>query len=591
MADFQREQKNRPSGDSVENEVQRLLKEFHGKLPYSEVQKLKQKYSNDKIVDAIQEAFANKLKHVQKSAEQFARRVSEKYGTDYPMHKLLEKARRYKQKKNLSDGEFEEFRRAYERILANAPSYSKSEYSRPSTNLGRTLGTINVDPVEGLKIGDDEYNVLQDILKMHATNKLTHNQVVIQALTLKSDELLSEFANLARNTGSGSLYDATKHNYMNAIHPIVFAMFGTKIPLFENRMLLANLPNIVRARYNKESVQTKPDYELLYDLITDPNDVVCDKTSPMRDLRNRCVLQDALQRCVLNMRMKRFFEPCSAELAVAIESCKLLNIENPELLYSGDESVYFRRIISTFSLRPTVVRTDNSIDLNANAFQHIASVPLVSSLNILTLRLPPKGPTTPSVVGSVDLSHALKQEQFFIENGKFVTKSQQIIYSRNVLLFNVLRKYNRIFMNKLFAPFNFSTLPVSVSALERINDTPVEHDYHMKVGNDTFRLAATISSHMTNLNPSKPEETVVTGCKAYVYNYGDDYTVATFNPTDIYCYNPYVAINGKPIVQSVGATYLTASVSENGKEDVKNRSTIFIYATPVDNTTVADINY
>jgi hypothetical protein len=562
MSDFQRGP--RPSGgDTVESEVQRLLKEFHGKLPYSEVQKLKSKY-NDKLVDGIQEAFASKLKHVQKSAEEFAKRVHEKYGSDYPMHKLLEKARKYKQKRNLSDGEFEEFRRAFERILANAPTYTKTEYSRPSTNLGRTLGTINIDPVEGLKVGEDDYAVLQDILKMHGANKITHNQVVLQSLTHDVSTWLTNAAAIT--------YDPAKHNYMNAIHPVVFAMFATKIHLFEHRMILANLPNIIRARYNKESVQTKPDYELLYDLITDPNDVVCDRASPLKDLKNRCILQDALQRCVLNMRMQRLWEPCSAELAIAIESCRLMNVENPELLYSGDESVYFRRIINTFSLRPTVVRSDDSIALNQTSFQQITSVPTVSSLNIMTLRLPPKQDET----SSIDVKAAMTQSQFFIENGRFVTKNQQVIYSRNVLLFNILRKYNRIFMNKLFAPFNFQNLPTSVSALEKINDTPVRADLQMEVGSsaDLFHLRAALVSKMTPLPQGNGTTVdVVTGCISYVFDYGSTSAVAR----NIVKYDPY------SVKQKDERPIIPVTSYEAEADDIQRRSTIYIYATHEDN--------
>jgi hypothetical protein len=584
MSNFQqRDRKDfKPSGDSVDNEVQRLLKEHRGKLPYSEVQKLKAKYNNDKLVDAIQEAFATKLKHVQKTAEAFANRVHEKYGSDYPMHKLLEKARKYKVKKDLSDGEFEEFRRAYERILSSSPAYQKSEYSRPSTNLGRTLGTINVDPVEGLKVSDEEYSVLQEILKMYSMNKMTHNQVVIQALTHDETNYLSTLCQASNNLSGvkTDLYDPSKHNYLNAIHPVVFAMFAVKVHLFEHRMLLANLPNIVRARYNKESVQTKPDYELLYDLITDPNDVVCDRTSPVKDLRNRCLLQDALHRCVLNMRMKRFFEPCSAELAVAIESCRLMNVENPELLYSGDESVYLRRIVNTFSLRPTIVRTDDSTLLSGGPFQQVSNVPMVSSLNILTLRLPPQ---QGSMNKAVRLDQAMQQAQFFIENGRFVTKNQKIIYSRNVLLFNVLRKYNRIFMNKLFAPFNFQNLPISVSSLEKINNTNVEADWTMSIGNDMFHLRAVVGSVMTELQPGEPKSKVVTGCATHVFNYGAGPMAPQVAPLNKYKYNPYI-ITQDP----------TKLVTETfDQHEVETQSTVYIYATMADNvgTNVLNIDY
>jgi hypothetical protein len=378
---------------------------------------------------------------------------------------------------------------------------------------------------------------------------------------------------MTSSSGTTKLYDPTKHNYMNAIHPVIFAMFGPKIHLFEHRMLLANLPNIIRARYNKESVQTKPDYELLYDLITDPNDVVCDRTSPLKDLKNRCVLQDALQRCVLNMRMYRFYETCSPELSVAIESCKLMNIENPELLYSGDESVYFRRIINTFSLRPTVVRTDDSVALNQAPFQQFASTPLVSSLNIMTLRLPPQQSSEES---RINLTSAMTQSQFFIENGRFVSKNQQIIYSRNVLLFNILRKYNRIFMNKLFAPFNFQNLPFSVSALEKINKTNVASNYVMTIGvNETpFFLRSVLISEMQTLEfDENSSNEVVIGSKAYVFDY-----LTAETPAGVYEYSPY---KKRELNQEVITKVL--DFEQDDLHRVEQQSTIYIYATTRDN--------
>jgi hypothetical protein len=275
--------------------------------------------------------------------------------------------------------------------------------------------------------------------------------------------------------------------------------------------------------------------------------------------------------------MKRFFEPCSAELAVAIESCRLMNVENPELLYSGDESVYLRRIINTFSLRPTIVRTDDSTLLSGGPFQQTSSAPMVSSLNILTLRLPPQQPNTRS---SVRLDQTKSQSQFFIENGRLVTKKQKIIYSRNIILFNVLRKYNRIFMNKLFAPFNFQNLPVSVSALEKINHTNVEFDWTMPVGNDMFHLRSVIGSVMTQLDPNDTNSNVVTGCSAHVFTYGAGPMAPQVAPLDKYKYNPF-AITQNP----------QELISQNfDQNEVETQSTVFIYATMADNAGTSSLN-
>ena len=52
-------------------------------------------------------------------------------------------------------------------------------------------------------------------------------------------------------------------------------------------MLIASIANIVKCKHDGKPILTKPEYELHWDLITDPNDTVCDMESPMRDLRNR----------------------------------------------------------------------------------------------------------------------------------------------------------------------------------------------------------------------------------------------------------------------------------------------------------------
>ena len=68
-------------------------------------------------------------------------------------------------------------------------------------------------------------------------------------------------------------------------------MFLPKLNVFEDHFLFANIGGIVKARFEKASLRTKPDYELFYSLVTDPNDVICDQGSAVKDLLNRANLQ------------------------------------------------------------------------------------------------------------------------------------------------------------------------------------------------------------------------------------------------------------------------------------------------------------
>ena len=79
-------------------------------------------------------------------------------------------------------------------------------------------------------------------------------------------------------------------NPLNSIHPLIFALFFGKIKELDERMIHANISGVVTARYNKTPIVTKPDYELLYNLVNDPADAICFNESPMKDLMYRTII-------------------------------------------------------------------------------------------------------------------------------------------------------------------------------------------------------------------------------------------------------------------------------------------------------------
>jgi hypothetical protein len=77
----------------------------------------------------------------------------------------------------------------------------------------------------------------------------------------------------------------------------------------------------------------------------------------MKDLRNRVILQQQLWKCVYQLRAGHHYDPCALEFLNAIQACRMSNYEAPELMYIGDEGRIFSRIISSFSLNPTIIAT------------------------------------------------------------------------------------------------------------------------------------------------------------------------------------------------------------------------------------------
>ena len=89
----------------VENEVQKLFKRAKGEpVSQQDLLRLRNKYDDEELVDQIQEAFFERQTQIRKRASKFARLIRERYSdVNYPFHKLLAKALRYKKKYNLSD--------------------------------------------------------------------------------------------------------------------------------------------------------------------------------------------------------------------------------------------------------------------------------------------------------------------------------------------------------------------------------------------------------------------------------------------------------------------------------------------------------
>jgi hypothetical protein len=167
--------------ESIDEEVQKLLKKTSIKITDYDFNKLRDKYGNEELVEKIQNAYLEKFSEITKRAKKFAQLIREKYSnSQYPFHILLEKAIKYKEKHGLTDEEFSEFQRIYENELVGLKS---NEIMQPSTNIGKMLGniTLNTGSNNGRR-SDSDYKFEQEIYKLHAATKQLHAQVVLQSM-------------------------------------------------------------------------------------------------------------------------------------------------------------------------------------------------------------------------------------------------------------------------------------------------------------------------------------------------------------------------------------------------------------------------
>jgi len=558
------------SSSIVDNEVQKLLKKYNGTLPQDIINELRRKYNDEAIVDQIQYGLMEEYNEIFHKAEKFAKYVERTFkDQNYPVNKLLKQAYKYKQKENLSDAVFDKFFQIYKEHLLGDPS--NLEYSTqivaPATNMSKVLGKITMGSTEGSHLEGKDIEEYKEIEKMYVETKQLHSQLILQSITYKD-------LDYSALTGE---FKKDKHNANFSISPVIAALFLPKIPILDEHMLIASIPYIVHARQNHQQLMTKPDNELFYDLISDPNDIVCYGDSPMRDLRKRSDIQHHLWNNVLRLRQGQYYDASVADFIVAIDQCKFSQSDDPDLMYTNDEGTVLRRLLQSFSFRPIIVATTPLMNVVSTGYTRaVVTPPIINTLNMVTLRVPYSQAGTEVV----HLEDYINQNQWYVEDGAMIPKLQQIIYAKGVLIFYVNRRFNTIDISRLKNPFSFNRLPLTVSGFERINEKKVNFNYDFDINGTTFRLKSVVCAET---NPAMPE--LITHSSTLLRYFGDP--SAGFIENRFYWYNPKAAgqaiqtgagyAYNKPVTVIPGGHSVSEYTPETFYDKACKRGTIYIY--------------
>jgi Poxvirus P4B major core protein len=558
------QRKNSGHSNTVDDEIQKLFKRSGGKINQQDFINLRNKYGDERLVEKIQKGFVEKYTEITKRAKKFAQLIREKYSnSQYPFHILLEKALKYKVKHGLTDEEFREFQRIFEIELVGLKS---PEVFTVNTNLQKVLGNVSVD-YQGFtsELNDADAKVLQDILKLHASSKALHAQVLLQSMQY-------EDCGIEALTGE---YDKKIHNVASHIHPVIAALFFPKIDVVEQHFIHSNISNIVKTRYNKEQFTSMAD-ALLYDaLIKDPMDVVCDSRSIIVDLFNRAQLQNQLWNCVLALRNGQYYNSSFREFINAVDICRMNKYDSPDLVYGRYDGTVIKRLLSAFSFRPTVVTTTPVYQIfNTNPYQQNIR-PTVTYVPMINLKLP----FVSNDNSPIELLDALEQTQLLLENGNVIPKHTSLIYSRGVLIFYVDRRANIIHNTQTTPSFSLIKLPTAVSGFERLNDRPVDFKDHFQIRNDEYQLRSVVLSETNSISE---EKNLVVGSTAAIRIYPD--LVNRFQE-EFFLYDPYCVAKPQivnntlmkynPIQQIVKQGINLQEIGFN--EMARKRGIIFIY--------------
>tara|TARA_B100001121_G_scaffold309476_1_gene336494 strand:+ start:171 stop:2006 length:1836 start_codon:yes stop_codon:yes gene_type:complete len=490
-----RRSSSKRAGSSVSGEVQKLFR-AGDQVDTALLMQLRNRYGDEELADRVRDAFVQRHSMVVRGAKKFAQAIRSRYASsNIPYHQLLMKAQLHARKHGLSQAEFAEFQRMYEQELAGTSR--ANEVVLPLTTMIKVLGNLSGDGrSSGVSISENDYRNLQEILKLHEASRPLHSQVVIQNLGYND----TQFQTIVTK---GTLSKA-RHNPGEHVHPVVAALFGPSIPVVQNHFLYSNLSGIIKNLYNREALRTRPDYELYYNLITDPNDVVCDNRTPVGDLLQRCNLQNQLWNAVLHLRNGQHYNSSFREFMTAVDVCRLNKHDSPDLVYGRHDGTVFKRLVNAFSFRPTVVATVpvHTVFANNPYAQNVR--PTITNIPMINVRLISFQSVSPVAMqagtltggtpntGPVNLQNAVNQVQTFIEGNMLVNRATNVISSRQVLFFYVDRRAH--VMNVGMRHFNLNNLPKSVAGLERTNEKEVTVPPMLTIGsnNTQFHLRSAV---------------------------------------------------------------------------------------------------
>lgn len=569
-------------GDDIDKEVHSLMKKSIDKqrATYSILDELKSKYKDEEIVDSIMRKYNEKMKRVRKLAEKIKERLVSKY-PNLSMKEYIEKISDYKKKYNFDDSEMQS--------IVNLIFLAKSSFSNPEAfdvnynEMSKALGFVPASYNLGgkLHVKKDELDQLQMILTIASATKELQDQVTLQSLIYKSCDPVA-----IQTEG----FDKNKINIFSFIHPVVAALFIPKFQLLDQHMILASIAKIVAYKANGQELQTQPEYELYWDIATDPAETACvNKTKPFNDLVNRCNVQTKLWEAVLNLRQGKYYTNDLSSFIMAIDNCRASVFDAADLAYVKDEGTIMRKLLAAFSIRPTIVITMPVYGITPLT-SHISSVSTsqITTLPMITMRIPM---TLNQQSEPIDLCDSLSQEQLYIHHRQLTVKQQQILYSREILVFYVHRRYQSFNTARLTNPYKITHLPITMGQFERLQNVQVDVPCNLVIpqesvsgnGGQKFELVSAICVEtrpiQRDCEEGRPEicrdrntAEIIVSCSAYIRDKNLELT--SENEVIGYKYNPLELKSEGEKVKAM--SQLTESAF---KSNIQTKGTLFIYRT------------
>ena len=563
--------------NDIKKEADELIKNFskYHKSEFTIYEELKKKGLTDKQIENVTKTYKDNLDYVKRLATKIKNRFLERY-SNLTKHESLIKIDHYQDKYKFSNAVKDAV------IYLIFTSDKLKDYEEPYTNMSKALGYIPKSQYYAGKIniaGDEE--AVNKIMELHAKTSQLHKDVQLQSLTYDS----------CSSSALMNGFEREKYDMHNSVHPVLFALFFPKFDILERQMIFASITNIVTRKKNGEELNTSSDAQLYNDICIDPVETTCTQESnkPFTDLLARANVQTQLWTNIKALRSGSYYSVNKSSFMTVLDMCKNNIYDMADYAYVSDDATILRKLFSAFSFRPTFISTaklpSNFLNMSSNS-SNLPQVfaPHVETIIMLPLRLTNEEDETKTL----NLKNALMDKQVMNQHGQLIVKDQQVISSRDLLVFYVNRRFHKNNITRVMMPYQMPTLPLTVSTYESLNDIEVAFSLSIPVGSQIFNLRSAVAVETVTLKEEgiADKNQIITDSSALVFSDIPD-MVYQYKPIDRYSgSNKFVddkihADSNKLYpISLVGG--LTSSVpnSDNAYSILSRRGTLFIYECP-----------
>lgn len=615
-------------------------------------QNLQKDKLDEKVINELTIFKVKYNKLVSKTAKIFMEKFESKYNDRMyrmPLSTFLTLLLKYKKKYNLTDEEFNEAKKIFEKKMFNyykSDDDNKNDFGSKllgvNTRMSRTLGNIVTMLVEPLKINESkDMKYVQEIEILNGQYKQLHSYLQIQTLLYKG---MSEWLATTGSTVVTRDFDPLRMNINLNVSYLLAALFLPKIKSLEERMIYSSFSNIVISKYLKQPIISSADHKLLYSVVTDPFDLVCvEQNEPvLKDLLYRTHIQTQLWINIFNLRSAKIFDLGNDGFNNFINKCKITNLDNPDLNVLGDEGIMLRRLFNVFSFKPLLVQTVplnpilvNNPALITNPLNLQTPVKTITSFPYIIYRLnqinpmgrndgltnPLTGPIAPVLNMQTPnqkeyLQSVLndKQVHLVFENGGFVPNLTRILhFDQGPLIIYVPRRVINLPFGLQYPQITppqilpiYPPTNIYPSGFTQILKSPVYYKEGVKVtsiydsdinnqnAGTYFKLKSVLAYKTLSNDPNDPNSNILSGFETYFFSYIDITKTDGFEDTKQQLieqkkYLEAKIVENPELVLFVNDRFLNPSLSlrYNAKSDILANKKIF---TPIDLYNVDDMN-